>query len=250
MIAASSPYFSMLPFPEALEKVASKFRAWEIVAEGLHRLPDIERQFLELTPSYDLEFSVHAPMSDINIGSLSVKMREASMTELRGSMEAGRRMGLDLFTVHPGFLTPLGFVAQQKVRETTRSSLEQLDKLSRELGVRIAFENMPKAPTCLASTPQDLAWFIEGTDLGICWDIGHANTMGLVEEFLELQDRFINMHVHDNMGQWDEHLPVGSGTVDFPKVLKGLRNYRGRYVVESRGFEDGVLGKERLEALL
>ena len=42
MISVSSPAFSLMPLEKAIEIVAKDFRAWEIVAEGRHRLPDIE----------------------------------------------------------------------------------------------------------------------------------------------------------------------------------------------------------------
>ena len=108
MISVSSPAFSLMPLEQAIEAVAKDFRAWEIVAEGRHRLPEIEERFIEISGSYDLEYSVHAPLSDINIGSLNPSMREASLKEVLLAIECCGRMGIDLITVHPGFLSPLG----------------------------------------------------------------------------------------------------------------------------------------------
>ena len=71
MIAMSSPALSLRPFQEALEFVARRFEAWEIVGEGQHFLPDLEKEFLELTPSFNLRYSAHTPLSDVNIGSLN-----------------------------------------------------------------------------------------------------------------------------------------------------------------------------------
>jgi len=250
MIAVSSPAFSVLPFPEILERIARDFEAWEVVGEGRHALPAIEREFRELAPSYDLEYSAHSPMSDINIGSLNQRMREAALQELIAGLGAAGRMGMDVYTVHPGFMTPLGFVAPDKVKETVRSSLRRLEAVSNELGVRIALENMPRSPFSMATTPAALAELMEDLDIGICFDIGHAHTSGLVDEFLALKDRFINVHVHDNRGETDEHLPVGKGTVDFPRLLRGLEGYRGRYVIEARGLEDAVAGQQALRRML
>ena len=126
MIAASSPAFSALSFKDVLERISRDFEAWEVVGEGRHSLPAIEKEFLELTPSYDLEYSAHSPMSDINIGSLNPRMREASMQELMAGLGAAGRMGMDVYTVHPGFLTPIGFVAPDRVKAAARSSLHRL----------------------------------------------------------------------------------------------------------------------------
>jgi sugar phosphate isomerase/epimerase len=250
MIAVSSPAFSVLEFSEALETIAGHFQAWEVVAEGRHDLTMIEKQFLELTPSYELEYSAHAPMSDINIGSLNPRMREAALRELLAGLGACRRLGMDVYTVHPAFLTPLGFVDREKVKEVSKSALRKLDSYSQELGVKVALENMPGSPFTTASTPEALLELIEGTELGICLDVGHAHTVGKLKDFVKLKKRIINLHVHDNKGQTDEHLPIGDGTVDFPWLLKALSGYKGRYVIESRGLEDALVSRDRLTTLL
>jgi sugar phosphate isomerase/epimerase len=250
MISVSSPAFSALPFRQALDIISASFQAWEVVAEGRHDLRDIEAEFIDLTPSYGLEFSAHAPMSDINIGSLNPRMREAALGELEAGLVACRRLDMDVYTIHPPFLTPLGLVSGDRVVSTTRDSLNRLDRLSREVGVRVALENMPRSPFSMGTTPPALLEMIEGTDLGICLDVGHAHTNGCLKDFLELAPQVINLHVHDNRGQIDEHLPIGEGTVDFKLVIEGMRGYRGRYVIESRGIADAVVSLDRLSALL
>jgi sugar phosphate isomerase/epimerase len=250
MIAASSPAFSGMAFPRALEAIASNFRAWEVVAEGRHDLRAIEKQFLELTPSYDLEFSAHAPMSDINLGSLNPRMREAAMNELVAGLEACARLGMDVYTVHPPFLTPMGLVCRDRVLEAAKASLRQLDRLSADLGVRVGLENMPRGPFSMGITPEALLDLIEGTGLGICLDVGHANTMGLLPQFVGLKPRMVNLHVHDNQGGFDEHLPIGDGTVDFGLVVRELADYGGRLGIESRGLADAVVSRDRLSAML
>jgi len=250
VIAVSSPAFSAMEFARALDLIAGEFEAWEVVAEGLHDLRSIERPFLDLTPSYDLEYSAHAPMSDINIGSLNPRMREAAMRELLSALGSCHRLGMDVLTVHPAFMTPLGFVDPGRVRDTTRAGLRRLDASSRELGVKVALENMPSSPFSTAKTPGTLLELIEGTELGVCLDVGHAHTNGNLKEFVKLKGSIVNLHVHDNKGAVDEHLPVGDGTIDFPWLLRAMSGYRGRHVVESRGLEDALVSRDRLKALL
>jgi sugar phosphate isomerase/epimerase len=36
--------------------------------------------------------------------------------------------------------------------------------------------------------------------------------------------RLIHIHIHDNHGELDEHLPLGSGIIDFKKVVKWLKD--------------------------
>ena len=70
-------------------------------------------------------------------------------------------------------------------------------------------------------------------------DIGHGNIgsprgkrlIRLIEAF---PDRIVHLHVSDNFGQRDDHLPIGSGSVRFAKILKALKKtgYEGTVTFE------------------
>jgi sugar phosphate isomerase/epimerase len=102
----------------------------------------------------------------------------------------------------------------------------------------------------MGRNPEELLPLLEGFDLGICLDIGHAYTTGTIDDFLRHKDRVINVHIHDNLGDRDAHLPIGEGSIDFKKVLRGLSGYQGRYVIEARSLIDGALSRVRLQTLL
>jgi sugar phosphate isomerase/epimerase len=250
MISISSPVLSLVDFEMALGFVSQEFKGWEIVGEGRHFLPQIERGFNDAVSSYDMSFSAHAPLSDINIGSLNPRIREVAVREITNAMHAARRMNIDTITVHPGFISPIGFLDRTAVYDRMRDSLSRIERASHDSGVRVAIENMPEMNISTGKTPQDLIKIVEGFDFGLCFDIGHAHTTGNIEAFLEHQDRFINIHIHDNHGGMDEHLPIGQGTIDFKKALGALRDYKGRYVIEARSLSDGVSAKAALQGLL
>ncbi len=250
MIAISSPHLSRWDFQYALGRVAEHYQAWEIVAEGKHLLRDIADQFIALTPSYDLEFSIHAPLSDVNIGAINPRIREAALGEVVECMETAHRMGVDLVTVHPGFLSPLTRLDRETAVSATMGSLKTIEGVRKDLGIRVALENMPDMPVSMAKEPNELMRFIEGTELGVCFDIGHANTVGNISDFLSIKDRFINMHVHDNVGDLDRHMVIGEGNIDFQRWLPSFRPYDGRYVIEARELERSLLSRDRLNAVL
>jgi sugar phosphate isomerase/epimerase len=64
--------------------------------------------------------------------------------------------------------------------------------------------------------------------LKLTLDIGHAH-IGDKEgrralDFIEMfPDRISHIHASDNFGQEDNHLPVGTGTVNFPEIIKALK---------------------------
>jgi sugar phosphate isomerase/epimerase len=251
MIAVSAPVLSMLDFDEAFGFVSKEFKAWEIVGEGRHFLPNLVYQFLDASSSYDLSFSVHAPLSDINIGSLNERVRESSLREVVSSIKAARRMEIGLVTIHPGFNSPAGMLDRPKVLQTTLESLSYIESVSRDLGVKVALENMPNmGPLTMGRTPEELLQLLGSFDLGICFDVGHANTMGKIEEFLALKNRFTNVHLHDNTGERDQHLMVGEGNIDFKKLLAALSDYQGRFVIEARSLKEAVTSRDRLNSTL
>lgn len=249
MIAVSSPVFSMLNFEMALGFVSQKFEAWEIVGESLHFLPEIRRDFRDIAPSFEMRFSAHAPLSDVNIASLNPRIREAAVKEVIDGLNAAAEMEFATYTVHPGFWSPAGVLDRDAVHRAVSASLGAIDKASHEVGMKVALENMPEGPYTMGKTPEDLFAMLEDTDLGVCFDVGHANTANSIEGFLEHSGRFINVHVHDNNGRSDEHLPVGNGTVDFKRVVEGLKGYAGNLVIEAKSMPEAELSKARLEAL-
>jgi sugar phosphate isomerase/epimerase len=250
MIAMSSPALSLKPFQEALEFVARRFEAWEIVGEGLHFLPDVEKDFLELTPSYNMRFSVHTPLSDVNIGSLNPRMRRAALNEVLRSIEAAGRLGITPFTIHPGFLTPLGQINKGGAWNATRDSILEAEKVARDAGVVLALENMPNMPISMITNPDDLMRMIEGTEVRVCLDIGHAHTTNNIKDYLPYWRRFANIHIHDNDGRHDQHMAIGDGTIDFPPVLQRLKGYEGNFVIEARKIEGAEISRVRLEKML
>ena len=251
MIAVSCyTVLSRLSLEEAFELVAKDFEAWEIVGEGVHTIADIKEELARIMPSYDLRLSLHAPFSDVNIGSFNTKIREEALRQVIEAIHIAAGLGMKTVTVHPGFLSPISFSNPQKVVDITRNSVRQIDSSVQGLPIKVGIENMPDMVVTTCRKPDDLAYVIEGTDVGLCFDVGHANTAGQIEDFLQMKDKFVNVHLHDNDGHGDHHLPPGRGTVDFESVLGELSDYSGTYVLETRSWDDTLTGKRFLEEAL
>ena len=251
MIGVSSTEFSAYMFEEVIAEVSKVFDHWEIFAEAEHRLPSIEARFRDLMPSYKLSYSIHAPISDINIGSLNERIREDSILEILTTAETAANLNIDLVTIHPGLTSMAVPYMEEKAVEKAKRSLSAIDRISSEYGVRIAVENMPAFPFMLGRTAEELNELIGTTNLGFCLDIGHANTTDQIDELIKaFGDRLINVHIHDNNGEHDEHLTLGEGSIDFKKVLDQLKVYSGNYVIESKSYPSAVESQDYLRSLL
>jgi sugar phosphate isomerase/epimerase len=140
--------------------------------------------------------------------------RQAGIELVANRMEMVARLGTDVIILH---LTeePTEPAAKALFWDRVRSSLDQLQGTTRKCGVRIAIENIRE----IGKIERVLEMY--GADfLGLCYDSGHGNLRsydGLT--WLErVKDRLISVHLHDNDGSADQHRPIFSGTVDWPRL--------------------------------
>lgn len=82
--------------------------------------------------------------------------------------------------------------------------------------------------------------------IGATWDVGHINLLRkggfgketIVEETKTIAPYVKNVHLTDNFGYSDTHLPVGMGEVPTKEMLKELEKagYSGKHIIEAGGF--------------
>jgi len=251
MIGISCTSFSSDSPQKWLDRIVGNFDLWEIFSEASHSIVYNFNEFSELLPSYDLSYSVHAPICDINIASISGPVREASMKDTLDTIEAANRLGIDRVTVHPGLSSMSVHGIEDRYLVHAKESMKALDKAQAEYGVSVAIENMPVMYFFLGRTASELSDIVDGTDLGICFDIGHANTTGQIDAMIDtFADRITNIHIHDNCGEKDEHLTIGQGKIDFERVLSKLKFYKRNFVIESKNYESAEESQYILEPML
>lgn len=251
MIGISSPAFCQVPFSNMLEQISEQFRLWEVLPEGEHRLEMIRDGVRYGRESLGMNFQVHAPMSDVNIGSTHEPMRLAALNEVKQTIMMCHQLEISIVTFHPGFIQGIAFLNKPIALEMTKASVKELAAFARANSVAIAIENMPANINATCTTAAELIEVADGAGIGICFDLGHANTAGQVDEFLAHVARFKNVHLHNNEGMWDQHNLVDDGTADIKKVVEVLRkSYGGNIVIESTDLESGAESKRKLEAIL
>ena len=251
MIGIGSPTFCMTPFMSMLEEISRSFKLWEILSEGEDRLELIRDGIRHGRDSFDMHFQVHAPLSDVNIGSVHEPMRQAALNEVMQTVILCHQLEIPLVTVHPGFVQGIAFLDKRKALEKTRESVRTLSEFSKKHSVEIVVENLPANMNATCSTASELLEVLEGTDIRMCFDMGHANTASQIDDFLGLVGRFGNVHLHNNDGQWDQHNRVDDGSADVRKVMSVLKeSYKGNIIVEATDLETGAESRSTLERLL
>ena len=247
-IGTSSPTFSLHDFRKMYLRISRDFRLWEIAAEGEHHSRIIEESAKELLSSHPIKLQIHAPLSDINIGSINERIRKASVAEVVGSIRLASLLDAGPVTFHPGHFSPLSVHEQERLFGQTKISLGEIDRTAEDYGVEACMENTPNFIFTRYQTPEELLGAIDGTGLSLTLDVGHANTADQLKAFLcpEILEKVGNVHLHDNVGKGDEHLTPGDGAIDFPWVIGRLEEmgYKGNYILESNSYESSLKGKE------
>lgn len=101
-----------------------------------------------------------------------------------------------------------------------------LMKEAEELGLTLAIENV------FEDSPGPLKVLLEEIDspyFRFCFDTGHYhvfNKTPLPDWFNALGKYMVEVHLHDNHREMDEHLPIGEGNFDFDQFFKLLSQYR------------------------
>ena len=171
-----------------------------------------------------LVLSLHAPTGDVNLISRHPGARRFAEAELSRTLALAARIGATHVTVHLGYRA--SGVPGEIPFAAAREALARLRRRAEDLGISLCLENDPHLPYLyLWDLGEYLSW-LEGLDLAGTLDIGHAWTAhgDAALEFLpRLASRIAVVHVSDNGGEVDDHLPLGKGVIPLHAALPPLR---------------------------
>lgn len=187
-------------------------------------------------------YSFHAPFADaIDITSPNETNCRAAVEEIMQAAEAAAQLRVHYFVLHPGPEHPPETEPNERLlrMENVARSIEAIAKRCAALGIVCVLEN--KLPHLLFGNTSDTLWILDainGAYVGACLDTGHAALSGDLQILIrKLAGHLRMLHVHDNRGAGDEHLPPGDGTIDWDRVMRELLaiNFRGTLMLELAG---------------
>lgn len=124
----------------------------------------------------------------------------------------------------------------------------ELIPFAKKYGVTVCLENMfvvreRKIYGACCSDPNEAAAYVDELNdiagqkcFAFCYDTGHSLLIGQ-DAYLTLKtlgDRVETLHVHDNDGWDDQHVPPYTGRLDWDRLLEGLKaiDYNGAMTLE------------------
>jgi sugar phosphate isomerase/epimerase len=173
----------------------------------------------EILDGNGLERTFHGPFMDLSPGGVDRRIKEVTFDRLSRTMELAAILGPKAIVFHPGYEK---WKFDGNVDLWLKSSLETwrpLVKRAEEMGMTLAIENV------FEETPDSLKALIEEIDsprFRFCFDMGHQNVFSKtpVRTWMESLGTYLaEVHLHDNRGEMDDHLPVGEGTADFAEFF-------------------------------
>lgn len=164
----------------------------------------------------------------------SIGVAQIHGSRIEEAIKTCHGLGIKKITVHPPILT--AETRRSEGRRIIRQFVEAANifvSTAKSLGCTVLIENLDEE----AFTMKDFEeLFAEIPELGFTLDIGHANIGKLENNSIDYIERFRDklghVHLSDNLGGYgDLHLPLGTGTIDFAKILRKI---------EAIGYDDTI----------
>jgi sugar phosphate isomerase/epimerase len=244
-ILSTYPFVTRKLTPELLGQISKAgFQGVEIFFSRAHfdytAKPEIRAMAGALEANKLALLSIHAPSSrdlgpnreggaPLSICEVERVRRIDAMDELKRAIDVAEDLPFQRMVLHMGGSreTP-----DPRKRDAAFSSLEHLILHARHVGVTITVENT----TSEMGEPAYLRAFVDETrltGLRFNFDIGHANLTEvnpssghdsrILCAFEPLRDSLAAVHLHDNHGEKDEHLPPYEGSIDWPTAISMLK---------------------------
>ena len=208
----------------------SEFKQWKALAEQQGLCFELLELSAPVVPETDatvqayretgLVHSVHGAFIDVNPASGDPEIRQLSRLRCEESCALAEALGASCVVFHCSCFPFLrgGYLTQWA---------QQCGKYYRELADRYPLTFLIE--NCMDTDPEPLQRLMEAAacpEVGVCLDVGHANysRTPITDWFAALQGHIRCLHLSDNRGLFDDHLPLGAGTVDWHSVSELCRH--------------------------
>jgi sugar phosphate isomerase/epimerase len=171
----------------------------------------------------------------LSLASVDRDRRAQAVEEAERALHIARRIPAAVLIAHLGLPRAQEPAPAENNRDAARRSVEALQRVAEPLGVRIAVEVIPNELSRAGSLVHFVETDLDGIDVGVCLDFGHAHMDGDLVEAIEIvSGHLVATHLHDNRGRADEHLVPFDGTIDWPAAMTAVQKvgYDGTLLME------------------
>lgn len=223
-----APYRMLL---SGLDWIADKGINCEIYADGAALDTYTKEEIDKINSVFEkkgLKKIIHGPFFDLNPGSRDPKIRDFTAARFMETFDFCAKLRTDHIVLHSGFDPIFYKDSPHLFLSLSMPVWKEAAKAAAEKKITVAIENsIDPDPEIVVGLLQDL----NSPDFEACFDAGHYYAFGKMSPFEAMKwypDNSIGeMHLSDNKGDFDTHLPLGEGDLDFKGLLIEVRK-KGR----------------------
>lgn len=186
---------------------------------------------------------------------LTEEDRQERFEKMERSMRATQLLGCKYWVVHPLMpfgIEDIGSESEAETRRINKEFMNELLKAAKKYNIVICLENMPMPKFSLGSPEQILDFVNEFNDenLKICLDTGHVSVyknLSVAESVRKLSGRIKVLHIHDNRGEYDEHLAPYKGIIDWEEFSEALKEIGFNGVISLETLPDTKIDDKKFE---
>jgi sugar phosphate isomerase/epimerase len=198
-----------------------------IDAAALERFSEKDfARIADILRGQDLTVTLHAPFVDLSAGSTDPAIRAVTRRRFEALLRLVPLFAPRTVVAHAGY----DWRRYEYFRKTWMQNsaefwgwvAEQLNGHESQLMLENVYEHGP-------GEISDLFDQLRPQGVSLCLDCGHVTAFGQapLKEWLSVLGPFIGqLHLHDNRGSKDDHLPMGCGQIDFGQLFTYLRAER------------------------
>ena len=172
--------------------------------------------------SRGIEVTVHAPIFDLNPGSLDPVIRKHTRRCWERAIGVAGALGARAMNFHTGHHPLLPESTFPGWLALSLEIWERVVELTADAGMTLLLENM------FEPTPQvqlDLMAQLESRHVAATLDVAHAyihGGVGIESGWTQLGPAIREVHLHDSDGFSDDHLTIGDGALDWRRIFEDL----------------------------
>ncbi|MBO4837370.1 MAG: sugar phosphate isomerase/epimerase [Clostridia bacterium] len=194
---------------------AAGWDAWQ--ADYSKLIPELKKR--------PIHYSVHPAAWDINLTAEMKILRDAALEHHFSALRFTAELGANQMVLHPGFAYSPCF-SKATARKRAQEAGCRLAEEAKKLGVRLAWENVGYNGASIY-TYEEYKHSLDNMDDSISYliDIGHAHVNGwnVPQLIRDLKGRLAGLHIHDNNGKGDQHLPIACGNQNWDELAAAMR---------------------------
>ena len=163
---------------------------------------------------------LHAPFAELIPCAIDPLVRQTAQHRFRQTLAAAQKLGIRQVVLHGGFI-PHVYFPEWYVEQSVLFWRDFLQEVPPDFV--LALENV------MDETPQlmtDIVRQVDDPRLGLCLDVGHANTCASrtppMEWIAPMAPYLRHVHLHNNLGDWDLHSSLGEGSIPMQQILAAL----------------------------